>query len=147
MDNTNIDKIDVYLYTIEQLSDSIISIRDFLKEFGDDIPIYKLLKINDNQDNIKCLYLCCFIQEKDYIESICNKHKYKLYSDCINKINVYKNSFNKKNRIQYDYLNRNHILVKTYDHIGSLNGYKINEDGFPVDNDGKIVESLTPFWL
>jgi len=45
-----------------------------------------------------------------------------------------------------DYLNRTFYLDKMFSHIGFYNGYRLNEDGYPIDIDGCIVDGLIPYW-
>jgi hypothetical protein len=134
------NKISVFIYTIEKLLTSTIKIDAFLKEFGN-VP--KILKINNDEN--KHLFFCCLQQEKFFVETICEKHNYKL-CNINNLIEIDENQFNNKYTLMLDYLNRVYYLDNPFSHIGFYNGYKLNKDGYPSDLSGNIIEGEIPFW-
>ena len=134
------NKIDVFIYTIQKLPNSTIDINNFLKNFGD-VPNFKKNYNNENKD----LFLCCLKQEKSFVETICNKHHYNLYN-MSNMIEFDEDKFNNKYTLMIDYLNRTYYLDKLFSHIGSYNGYKLNDDGYPIDKNGVLVEGIIPYW-
>ena len=119
------------------------SIYDLWKQLGDNIPHFNIL------DGTSKPFLICVPYNIDPIQ-IFNEFGVDYYDETEYTTQKYvefdENKFNSNYQINVNYFSKDYyVLEKPYKYVSSLNSIKINEDGYPIDENNIIIKNSMKF--